>query len=177
MPQYAIMMNRAPVLTLWASIVAERLGFDHLAALSLGKGMAGLTAQKKGQRLGIFKPAEAPGGGPPKRAGLGEDFWVELCGRPVPAKHTTEGIRAVVKDRPIDPAKVEVYFQGKFGPNLAAVRQAMQELAAAFEPEALAERAYSLYEAFRPQIPSGKRGWGAQGVLDLDVIHSLAASG
>ena len=32
-----IRVNRAPVLTLWATVVAERLGFDHDAALTLGR--------------------------------------------------------------------------------------------------------------------------------------------
>jgi len=32
-----ILINRAPVLTLWASVVAERLGFKNDEALSLGK--------------------------------------------------------------------------------------------------------------------------------------------
>lgn len=49
---------RAPVLTLWAAVVAERLGFDEDEALSLGKALAGLNAQTKGRRLGIFKPHE-----------------------------------------------------------------------------------------------------------------------
>jgi hypothetical protein len=36
MTQNKIQINRAPVLTLWASVVAERLGFNHDEALSLG---------------------------------------------------------------------------------------------------------------------------------------------
>jgi hypothetical protein len=32
-----ISINRAPVLTLWAAIVAERLGFTHDEALTLGR--------------------------------------------------------------------------------------------------------------------------------------------
>ena len=51
-----IQINRAPVLTLWAAIVAERLGFNPDEALSLGKALAGLNAQSKVRRLGIFKP-------------------------------------------------------------------------------------------------------------------------
>ncbi len=57
MTQNKILINRAPVLTLWAAVVAERLGFKHDEALSLGKAVAGLNAQSKGQRLGIFKPS------------------------------------------------------------------------------------------------------------------------
>ena len=51
-----VLINRAPVLTLWAAIVAERLGFNHDEALSLGMALAGLNAQSKGQRLGIPPP-------------------------------------------------------------------------------------------------------------------------
>ena len=40
-----ISINRAPVLTLWAAVVAKRLGFDHDEALTLGKAVAGLNAQ------------------------------------------------------------------------------------------------------------------------------------
>jgi hypothetical protein len=43
-----ISINRAPVLTLWAAIVAERLGFTHDEALTLGRAVAGLNAYSKG---------------------------------------------------------------------------------------------------------------------------------
>ena len=39
-----ISINRTPVLTLWAAIVAERLGFNHDEALTLGRAVAGLNA-------------------------------------------------------------------------------------------------------------------------------------
>jgi hypothetical protein len=39
-------------------VVAQRLGFDEDEALTLGKAVAGLNAQAKGRRLGIFKPHE-----------------------------------------------------------------------------------------------------------------------
>ena len=51
----------------------------------------------------------------------------------------------------------------------------MVELAAAFTPDDLQERAFSLYERFRPQIPPGRRGWGKKGELDLDLIRSLGS--
>lgn len=174
----SIMTNRAPVLTLWAAVVAERLGYDREAALTLGKAVAGLNAQSKGRMLGIFGQPKAPErGGPPKKVGLGEDFWIDLCGRGVPVKNTNDGIRAVVKDKPIDPVKVETYLASKFGNDLTAVRGAMEELAGTFEPEELVERAYGLYEKFRPDIPPGKRGWGAKGELKLDLMRSLGADG
>ena len=49
-------MNRARVLTLWAAVVAEVLGFDHDEALTLGRAVAGLNAYSKGVSLGFFQP-------------------------------------------------------------------------------------------------------------------------
>ena len=169
-----ILINRAPVLTLWASVVAERLGFDRDAALTLGKAVAGLNAQAKGRMLGIYSTPKPAHRGAPKKVGLGEDFWLDVCGRPVPAKQTAGGVRAVVKDKPIDPASVDKYLAGKFGDGLEPARDALAALAAAFEPEELKDFAWDLYEKFRPEIPPGRRGWGAKGVLDLDRVRALA---
>lgn len=168
-----VTVNRAPVLTLWAGVVAERLGYDRQESLSLGKALAGLNAQSKGRRLGIYKPVERAEGAPPIKRRRGETLWVELFGRPIPAITTADGIRAVDRDRPVDPAGVERYLQGKFGEALPSVRKAMEELAHSFSPDELAPRAFSLYERFRPEIPSGVRGWGVKGELDLDRIRDL----
>jgi hypothetical protein len=39
-----MLVNRAPVLTLWAVVVAEVLGFEHDEALTLGRAVTGLNA-------------------------------------------------------------------------------------------------------------------------------------
>ena len=52
-----IYINRAPVLTLWAGVVAERLGFRRDEALTLGRAVAGLNAYSKGVSLGLFRPS------------------------------------------------------------------------------------------------------------------------
>jgi hypothetical protein len=168
-----VLINRAPVLTLWAASVAERLGFDRDEALSIGKAVAGLNAQSKGRRLGIYKPAqqEVKKARAKKR---GEEFFVELAGRQVPAASTDDGIRAVIKDKPIAPQGVERYLESKFGESLGPVREAMRHLAKSFRPEELSQNAFHLYEQFRPAIPEGLTGWGAKGRLDLERIRSLA---
>ena len=51
-----VRVNRAAVLTLWAAIVAERLGFARDEALTLGRAVAGLDAYSKGVSLGLFQP-------------------------------------------------------------------------------------------------------------------------
>lgn len=174
MTKKTVTINRAPVLTLWASVVAERLGFDADAALTLGKALAGLNAQAKGRTLGIFKPPKFAGDKLPTKRGLGEEFWIDLCGRSVPAKNTTNGIRAVVKDKAIEAEQVRGYLERAFGEDLPAVREAMEQLAGTRDPDELAAEAFRLYERFRPQIASGQRGWGQKGELSLDAIRSLA---
>ena len=173
MTERNILINRAPVLTLWATTVAERLGFDQDEALTLGKAVAGLTAQSKGRRLGIYKPVpqELKAARERKR---GEEFLVEICGRSVPAVNTTDGVRAVTKNKPIEAKSVERYLESKFGESLGIARVAMRDLAKAFKPEQLSNNAFSLYERFRPAIPQGVAGWGAKGTLDIGRIRSLA---
>ena len=57
---------------------------------------------------------------------------------------------------------------------LSEARAALEELAQAFSPQELEQRAYKLYEQFRPEIPEGMKGWGAAGDLDLERIHEMA---
>jgi len=168
-----ILINRAPVLTLWAAVVAERLSFDQNEALSLGKALAGVTALTKGRRLGIFKPTPKELTKVRQRE-RGEEFWVELLGRALPAINTAQGVRSVLKSKPVEPAVVERYLESKFGDDLPKVREAMKKLADAFESEELAKRGFGFYEQFRPRIPDGVTGWGAKGELDLDRIRKLA---
>lgn len=173
-----IKINRAPVLTLWGVIVAERLGYNHDEALTLGKALAGLTAQSKGQRLGIYTKTEADldekRGKKAKERQIGEAEMVEVVGRMIPAVHTKHGIRATVKGEEIDPKSVERYLEKKFGSGLDDVRASLEVLAQTYPPQELERRAFSLYEQFRPGIPEGVSGWGAAGELSLERIRKLA---
>jgi hypothetical protein len=175
MPHW-IGINRAPVLTLWAAVVAERLGFDWEEALTLGRAVAGLNAYSKGKALGLFKPT--PEAVREKREELRREkaaFPVDLLGRRVPAVHTEAGIRALQKEKPADPQAVTRYLERTFGDALDDARAAMVLLARAHGPQKLASIAYHLYEEFRPAVPSGTKGWGAKGRLDLDHIREMAS--
>jgi len=165
----SITINRAPVLALWATVVAARLGFSRDEALSLGKAVTGLNAQSKGQRLGIYRKHEMRKPGPEERPDS-----VELFGREIPVARTPAGIRALNKGQPVSAESVQTYLESKFGDHLAAVRAAMEELARSCKPDVLAARAFALYAQFRPQIPDGVKGWGAKGTLDPGTIRSLA---
>lgn len=62
MPDQVVEINRAAVLTLWAAVVARRLGYDEDEALTLGKAVAGLNTQAKGRSPGVFEPRRKPHG-------------------------------------------------------------------------------------------------------------------
>ncbi len=175
MPKRKIAINRAPVLTLWAAVVAERSGYDREAALTLGRGLAGLNAQSKGRRLGIYEEKKDKTSGKEAKPEKGVRLQsVHIMGREVPAVHTASGLRASAGDKAIEPASVQTYLEQKFGEDLQAARTAMEALAKSYPPAQLETVAFSLYERFRPEIPEGKKGWGAKGELDLDRITSLA---
>lgn len=170
-----VKVNRAPVMTLWAAVVAQRLGFDKDEALTLGKAVAGLNAQSKGQRLGIYDREMTDEARKAKRERQPEEqYMVALLGRAVPVMQTKYGVRAVNEGRPESPESVQHYLEKKFGEALPDVRAAMEELAKSMSPEELKRRAYDLYQEFRPEIPEGTRGWGAEGMLDLDKIRELS---
>jgi type IV secretory pathway TrbL component len=167
-----IKVNRAPVLTLWAAVVAERMGHSEAEALTLGKALAGLNAQSKGRRLGIYAPR-------PKTESVGAkettapSETVELMGRQIPVVRTRQGMRAADKGEAMEPASVRRYLESKFGDHLADVQQAMSDLAKSYPSAELPSHAFGLYEKFRPQVPQGERGWGAAGDLDLALLRKL----
>jgi hypothetical protein len=170
-----IKINRAPVLTLWAAVVAERLGYDEDTALTLGKAVAGLNAQSKGKKLGIYEEkSEDEKKEDKKKEKAAKPDFIELLGRGIPAVKTPRGLRAAIKGEPIHAGSVQAYLEQKFKEDLDDTRKAMKKLAKAYTPKQLESKAYALYEKFRPEIPEGKKGWGAKGELDLEYIRSLA---
>src|SRR5689334_20611435 len=153
MADKTIKINRAPVLTLWAAIVSERLGHSPETALTLGRAVAGLNANSKARRLGLAgEKAEKPEAKAPARKGRS----VTVLGRPVPVTQTKDGLRALAKDEAIKPSSVERYLASKFGDELPAVRAALEDLARAYSRDQLEASAYDLYEQFRPAVPEGQ---------------------
>ena len=171
-----VTVNRAPGLTLWAAVVAEVVGFEHDEALTLGRAVAGLNAYSKGVSLGLFQPTPKEVQEQRRKMRKEETVIVDLLHRAVPAKHTDEGLRAASGESPIRPGSAQKYLESKFGDALEDVSKAMLELAKSLPPSQLAEKAYTLYEKFRPEIPPGKKGWGGSGKLDLGLICKIASA-
>jgi hypothetical protein len=175
-PIMVLNVNRAPVLTLWAAVVAMRLGHPQDTALTLGRAVAGSAARVKARSIGreerkTDRDADTPELRPPDHV----TAPVFLLGKNIRLLPNADGeLRAADGDQPADPAAVQRYLAKAFGHQLDAVREAMEELAGRYEPAELNRIGFRLYERFRPEIPAGNAGWGARGELDIDKI--LAAT-
>jgi hypothetical protein len=165
-------INRAPVLTLWAAVVARNAGHDWETALTLGQALAALNAQSKGRRLGIYKQDSTDAESRKKVAP--SPRTIRLLGREVPVVRSRMGIRAAPGGETITPEAVQTYLEKKFGAHLSEARKAMETLARSIPRDRLEVEAFALYEKFRPRIPQGRKGWGARGELDLALIRRLA---
>jgi hypothetical protein len=177
--EQAIKVNRAPVLTLWAAVVAERLGHDWETALTLGRAVAGSSARVKAKAIGIAEDEKQGGDLRDEARGSSESKQrlksVHLLGRDVPVLEERGALRALDHDKAASPKAAAGYVERALGKDLAAVRKAMEDLAASMQPDELNRVGFRLYEHFRPDVPAGAKGWGAKGVLDLNRIRSAGS--
>jgi hypothetical protein len=167
-PAPPIRVNRAPVLTLWAAVAAERLGHPPDTALSLASAVAGTAAHAKARRLedGASMAEDVRQIANPKPT-------VTLLGRTVAVVHGPDGVlHAAGSDGKPAPAEpVRSYLARAFGNRLAEARQAMHALAESLPPDELNRVGFCLYERFRPEVPEPMKGWGAKGELHLERIR------
>jgi hypothetical protein len=164
-----ILINRAPILTLWVMVVAERQGFNHREALSYAKYVTSLLARSKGISLGIFEQSEQPKA--KRQRTMTERVQVfQHVSIPVVIDENGDRLAVGYNNEIIDPDAVELYLHGAFKSKLSEVREAMRYLAISMTPEELRKKAYTLYEEFRPEW----HGWAQKGKLDLHKIRDLA---
>jgi hypothetical protein len=188
--QVKLIFSRASVLTLWASVVAERLGHQRMTALTLAKAVAGTTARLKVKVIGRARwVGSRDEMGPAldldlprlhKRPAMAH---VVLLGKTIPLLKDASGqLRAALRTLPTrdgavadeyvaaDPAEVERYLINTFGPHLADVRTAMEILVACYEPMELNRIGFQLYENFQPSGAYGHEGRRGKAALEIENI-------
>ena len=156
-----IRVSRAPVLTLWASVVAEALGHPPETAISLGSAVAGTAARARARRPGT-------------RAEPGAERLdtVVLLGAEVPVARDAEGVLCAAEPdgTPASGRPAQNYLRRVFGERLEEVRDAMRTVARSYPPEELNRLGMRIYEGFRPQPAEGSGGHGSKAVLDVGLI-------
>ncbi len=158
-----IKVTRAPVLTLWAAVVAERLGHPPEMAVTLGQAVACSSARANARSIGITANKDRE---EEKRAGeLRPAFRpVRLHGRDVRLAATEAGeLLAEDKGKPADPVAVRRYLLRAFSDRLGEVRAAIEAAATLLPPEELNRVRFRIYEGFRPGAPLSAEGWVRRG--------------
>lgn len=74
----SVVVNRAPVMSSWAFVVTERLGFSREEALSIAQVFTSLNSTTKGIALGILPASDAD-----PEPGAAAQPYVEIMGRKV----------------------------------------------------------------------------------------------
>jgi hypothetical protein len=149
-----IRVNGAPVLTLWATVVAERLG--HLVDPRPVR-LAGSSARAKARRLGLVEGRHEAEERHAQAAALKPRVQtLRLLGQDIPVLTAADGtLRAEDDGKPASAKSVQSYIARAFGDRLGEARVAMESLAAFFPPEELNRVGFRLYERFRPEVPEG----------------------
>ncbi|KAK4542061.1 hypothetical protein LTR36_007092 [Oleoguttula mirabilis] len=176
-----ITINRAPVLELWASCVAHffypEMSWD--TCLSVGGAIATITAVAKGRSIGTMDKPE-PGAAEERRqkrkdkAEKDELDEVEV----MHFKLTVKDGQALVGNKP--KKGNEAALRKKYGDEqYAQAKAAFEEALGDWKDknDELNGQAFKMYEDFRPSIPSGQKGWGKKGQLNLQNVKDAVSAG
>jgi len=160
-------VNRAPLMTAWATVVAERMGFQREEALSIANVYTEMNAISKGVSLGIFDASRNNG---MEAARAGSQPYVDIMGRRVPLyQMQSEKWRALSNNSPAQPGTAFSYISRAFRQTTSHVIGALRLLANSYGPQELNEKGFGLYAEFRPSV----EGWGGRGELRCDKILAL----
>jgi hypothetical protein len=183
-------VSRTSLLTLWASVVAERLGHERMTALTLAKAVAGTTARLKvrviGRKQWVGGREETDpdlGMDLPRQHGKAAMAQVVLLGKRIPLLTDASGQpRAALRTLPTrdggvadeyvaaDPAEVDRYLIKTFGLHLADLRTAMEGLAACYEPMELNRIGRQLYENFQSSGPHNHKGRPGKAAQEIENV-------
>lgn len=177
----AVVINRAPVLELWAGCVTQAI-YGTVAwetCLSVGSAISTITAISKGRSIGkIDKPdageAQAKRDKRKEQAEKEELDEVEVMSFNLRLK---DGL-AMVGDKPKKPN--EEALRKKYGgaEQYDKVKKAFEEALKTWrgKEDELDQRAFHMYEDFRPSVKPGQAGWGRKGQLSINTIRNVVTT-
>jgi len=170
-----ILINRAPVLELWAATVASFLYPEASweTCLSAGSAISTLCAISKGRAIGTIDkkdPATAEKKKKrPKSDGLDE---LEIMGFHLKLK---DG-HVLVGDKPKkanEQTLIKKFGEAPYEHVKETFRDSLQLWSG--QEDELNARAFHHYEVFRPTVPKGQKGWGRKGNLNLQTVKDAVS--
>lgn len=179
----SITINRAPVLELWGSCVTQFLypSLSWSTCLSAGGAISTITAIAKGRSIGKIEkpdPGEAEKKRQERKKKAEKEKLKELETMSFKLSLDKDG-QAMVAGKP-KKAGEEALLKKYGGPEqYDKVRKTFDEALQSWKgkEEELDQRAFGMYEDFRPGIPPGQSGWGRKGQLNLETVKSAISGG
>lgn len=169
-----IIINRAPVLDLWASCVTHFLhpDLEWKTCLSAGSAISALCAVVKGRSIGTIaaKSEGTDDGSKKKREEAGAEE-IMVMGFNLQLR---DGMVVVGEDTKKDN---EEALKKKFGPDeYEKVKGVFENVLNSWKDDmkGLDKRAFGFYELFRPNVAAGQKGWGRKGELNMSKIQEVA---
>ncbi|CAD6921311.1 unnamed protein product [Tilletia controversa] len=176
------LVNRAPVMTLWTTILLERMGFQRREALSLAQCYVSTTSTARAVNLGLAPSTDRDKA---STAGPKQPHFV-LMGVKLPVlqlqQRTASGdvgeYRAIYDGQVVDPQKAFDYIFRSFYQTLPYIHGALLLLADSYldptgqdtDADELHAVAWDLYCDFRPDT-GGE--WGKRARVSCDVVLGL----
>ncbi|KIW64007.1 hypothetical protein PV04_08967 [Phialophora macrospora] len=176
-----VIINRAPVLQLWAACVAQKLypKLSWATHLSIGSAISTLCAISKGRAIGaIDQAADDPEKKAEKEkrkrsAQKSADDEVDVMS----FKLLLKDGNAIVSGKPQkanEALLMKKYGEADYKRTKAAMEEAIDDFEAKAKKGELNRAAFHMYEEFRPSVQHGQGGWGKKGELRLEKIGELA---
>ncbi|KAM6495818.1 hypothetical protein JOM56_008524 [Amanita muscaria] len=162
----SVIINRAPVMMAWATVVAERLGFKPEEALSIAGVYTEMNAISKGVSLGIYEQGKEKGLDAEKD---GSQPFVDLMGRSPLFKTQASQWRAMANGVPAPPSQAYSYITRSFRQTTSHIMGSLKMLSVSFSADELNKKAWNLYVQFRPQA----EGWGKRAEMKCSTILDL----
>ncbi|KAJ6598982.1 hypothetical protein DFH09DRAFT_1243465 [Mycena vulgaris] len=159
-------VNRAPLMTAWSTLVAERLGFQREEALSIASVFTELNAISKGISMGIYKQGTERGMEASKG---GSQPYVELMGRRPLFQTQTSQWRALSNGTAVQPSTAFSYISRALRQTTPYIIGALRLLVESFTPQEINGKAWGLYAEFRPEV----NGWGERAEVKCETILAL----
>ena len=182
-----LIINRAPVLTLWVAVVAH-LGparLPWLSALTVGKAVASMLARSR-QWTEIFEPSQHQQKRPKTQHELNtRSDDVTVLGIKVHMTHSADqqhssSAVATLSNQPINASQCDRYIHQHFGSSRVRVMAVLKYLAqcvlqrgADGEADLVGRYGFTLYEQFRPTVDGQAPRWGQNGELNLEQMVEL----
>ncbi|KAF9268051.1 hypothetical protein L218DRAFT_918285 [Marasmius fiardii PR-910] len=162
----SVVINRAPLMTAWATVVAERMGFQREEALSIASVYTEMNAISKGVSLGIFKAGKEKG---LDAARGGTQPYVDFIGRRPLYQNQKDQWRALLNGTPATPSAAYGYISRSFRQTTPHIIGALRLLVNSYSPQEINNKAWSLYADFRPEV----NGWGKRSEVQCSTILDL----